>query len=388
MKRSNILLIVFVCSLIILKTSGKWDAIRYTYFGDSNNEVQASSQPSTSEPVQVETPPETNEASPVQESQQDLTSQYTQAFYKYYKESDYQSAVYYGEMLSQVFVPDISFYRCLGYAYYKLKNYEKASFYYQRVLSFRESTENDREILDSVNHVYQRDTLNNSINNVRVTDRAPSEIYNMIVTNLSPEVKEQLKGILDVVWSVPEGRTMLDAISKSHIPLHVEDVEETARVENVRNRKGVLPEKIVVPLKYIKIVNDSTNSPIHRIYGFTTFMHEFGHAYFGIKNPQCLNSLEEEIGVSMIGYNIAYKIILNRYLNASEAKNYSREVLSVLTDDGHKNLQVYNNFNILMPSYGINLPYPEFYSNIPSMYKQLRSEGKMGNIPTLDAMIK
>lgn len=388
MKRSNILLILFVGLLIVLKASGKWDAIRYTYFGGSNNQIQDLNQAPTNEPVQVNPPQETSPAPPAQETQQDLASKYLNAFYYYYKASDYQSAAYYGEMLSQTFVPDITFYRCLGYANYKIKNYEKSAFYYQRVLSFRESTPDDRKKLDSINQKYQKETLNNAINNVRVKDRAPVEIYSMIVTSLPFETQEQLKGILDVVWSVPEGRTMLDTISKYKIPLYVEDVDDTAYVSNIGTRKGVHPEKIVVPLKYVKIASDVTASPHYRIYGFTTFMHEFGHAYFGIKNPRCLNSLEEEIGVTMVGYNIAYKVILNRYLTPVEAQEFSKETLSVLTDDLHKNLQVYNNFNILMPTYGINLPYPEFYSNIPAMYKQLLSEGKMGHIPALDAMIK
>lgn len=96
-----------------------------------------------------------------------------------------------------------------------------------------------------------------------------------------------------------------------------------------------------------------------------------GHVFMRIKEPKITNSLEEELGVSMIGFNIAHKIVTGEYLTLYQTREYSRNTVRALYLDDHKDLQTYSGFNEKIQSYGIKMPFPEIYSDIPSICREI-----------------
>lgn len=323
-----------------------------------------------------------------QSSAQDLNSEYQSSFINSYVNKDYQNAVYYGEKLVTYFPHNIEFLRGLAYSYFQSKNYEKSIEYYQKVLELNPDNDADKRNYYAVKHYIENDKLNNLINNVRVTKKAPPELYTLIKTNLSSDTREETEGILDVIWDVPCGQMMLKTILDKRIPINIIESDTNAATHAKFINGNLAALKIDIPVKYIYMVNNTNLSAHDRIYGFHAFMHEFGHAYAHIKDPTSTDSLEEEIGVDMIGYNIAYKIITGHYLTKEQTQIYSLSSLASALTDTHKDLPVYGDFIVRMQKYGMPMPYPETYLNIPAMYKKLVSAGLTKHISSLENVIQ
>ena len=310
-------------------------------------------------------------------------------FQNYYKAHNYAKAIYYGEKIIAYSPSDLNYLSDTAYAYMELKNYPKAAEYYTKVLAIDPNNAPVRQNLKYTNHQIENEGLNLAINNVRVTQRAPSELYTLIQTNLSSDIRSEVEGILDLIWSVPSGELMLRAMWQKRVPIFIIQEDESADTHERRYSNGTtVVDKIDIPLKYITMVNDTNLSSYERIYGLTAFMHEFGHAFSRIRDPQSYDSMEEELGVDMIANNIAYKIITGQYLSEHQTQEISMSRLSALTTDGHRDLPVYSGFNRRMHNYGMYMPNVYLYSDIVAMYQQLLSEGKVSNVPNLDNLTR
>lgn len=321
-------------------------------------------------------------------SAQDLNSEYQSLFINSYVNKDYQNAVYYGEKLLPYFPRNIEFLRGLAYSYFELKNYEKSMECYQKVLELSPDNDADKRNYYEVKRYIENDKLNNLINNVRVTKKAPPELYTLIKINLHSDIKEETEGILDVIWNVPCGQMMLQTILDKKIPINIIESDTNAATHAKFVNGNLTALKVDIPIKYIDMVNNTNLSAHDRIYAFHAFMHEFGHAYAHLKDPTSTNSLEEEIGVDMIGYNIAYKVITGHYLTKEQTQTYSLSSLASALTDKHKDLPVYSGFTVRMQKYGMPMPYPEMYSNIPAMYKKLVSAGLTKQVASLENIIQ
>lgn len=338
---------------------------------------------------------------------------------KYFDEKNYQKAVSYARKL-EVYLPDNdSNLKIIAECYYNLKNYLKAIKYYEKALTYNQ---NDTFILRSITQSYanlgdyskalsyarkvailepndtqikenikileskaKNNEINQHINNLQVTQEAPVQIYSLIKTNLSSRILGETQGILDLIWSDPSGRIMLTTIWQKQIPINIIKSDERANTQETNISKTYhAVSSINIPVKYILNFNDETRPAEDRIFNFTAFMHEFGHAYFRIKNPTIEDSMEEEIGVSMIGHNIAYKIITGEYLTKEQTQELSLELVAGLLSDDHRELPVYNGFNKKIQTYGIILPYPEVYSDLRPIYKKLREQNKVQPVASLE----
>lgn len=348
-----------------------------------------------------------------------LIYDYQMLLKKYAEEENYQKAVFYARKL-EIYLPnDSNNHKIIAECYYNLNNYLKAIKYYEKALA---SNPNDTFILRSITQSYanlgqyskalqycrkvailepndeqmrknvkileskvEDSEVNQNINNLQVTQEAPAQIYSLIKTNLSSRILGETQGILDLLWSDTSGRIMLTTLWQKQIPINIIKSDDRANTqETIRSKKYHSVSSVNIPVKYILNFNDDSSSAENRIYNFTAFMHEFGHAYFRIKNPQTNDSMEEEIGVSMIGHNIAYKIITGKYLTKEQTQELSLEMVAGLLSDDHRNLPIYNGFNKKIQSYGIILPYPEIYSDLHSIYKKLRKQNKVQPIASLE----
>ena len=194
---------------------------------------------------------------------------------------------------------------------------------------------------------------------------------------------------------------MLQTLMKKRTPIKITEgyVKANARRTSRSNTfylYGFIPiatiktdsSEVNIPFTHIANFNNPNLSSHMRIYNLQVFIHEFGHAFIGIKNPKDTNSIEEELGVSMVGYNIAHKVITGKYLDKSQTETYSNNALEGLLLDEHRDLPVFSGFNDSIQKFGIALPYPEVYTNIPLMYKTLLMENKVKPAPTFYPYVK
>lgn len=364
------------------------------------------------------------EASPdLTKAKEGLIYDYQMLLKKYFDEQNYQKAVLYARKL-EIYTPDNNNnLQIIAECYFNLKNYIKAAKYYEKALV---TNQNDTSLLRSIAQSYvnageyakalpyvrkivslepnDKQMQNNikyleskvedsevtkDINNLKVTKEAPPEIYSLVRTNLSSNILGEVQGILDLIWSEPSGRIILTALWQKHIPINIIKSDEHANTKITASKKGAYysdydVSSINIPVNYILNFNDESRCANDRIYNFHTFLHEFGHAYFRIKNPQIGDSMEEELGVSMIGYNISYKIITGKYMTIAQTQEISLELVGGMLSDDHRNLPVYSGFDKKIQSYGVVMPYLEVYSDIRPIYKKLRAQNEIQPVKSLE----
>lgn len=386
-KKLFVLLSIFAIVLTIFISSGKPKEIAAIYFCKEGNKYQTNGQIDQAEKKYLEALKMDPDYISAQFYLYDL---YKKEFFNYMDAKNYQQAITYGEKaLSYITSNAILF--DLGICYKKIQNYPKAAEYFEKVVVANPKDTEAQQALEDVNEQIKNVHLNFEINNMVAIEKAPSELYSLIKTDLGAGVISQVQTIFDLIWSVPTGKVLLQALWKTKIPVYIIISDGTAFMQPACNKKICYVEKITIPLKYIEYMNDKNSNPRLRIYYFSSFMHEFGHAYYLINNPvaNISDSLEEEMGVSIIGQNIAYRIISGQPLNEQQIKRISLEYLrNMLSQDVYRKLPVYSGFNQNMANFGISLPYLYIYSDIPELYKQLLSEGKTSHVPNLDKLIK
>lgn len=333
-----------------------------------------------------------------------LSAIYQNLANKNYSNSNYDASVYYAKESLSLNPNNINAYHAIAQSYSALNNYEKANEIYKKVLSMEPNDPIAQQNLKYVNFKHFDKVLNDSINNLNIGHIAPESLYRLI--NIQPGIDcyyvEKMKTILDLIWSEPNGKTLLNTLLEHNTPINITNGYIKANAYRTKETKtfylyGIIPVAsfttnssvaVNIPFSHIDNFNNSNLYAINRIYNLQAFIHEFGHAFMGIKNLNDVNSMEEEIGVSMIGYNIANKIITGKYLDPTQTETYSIDCLKGLLSDEHRDLPVYSGFNKAIQSHGIAMPYPEVYSNIPLMYKKLLSEGKVTPVPSFNAYLK
>lgn len=308
-------------------------------------------------------------------------------FDKAYAEKDYKSAALYGEQLAISYQNDSIFLKKLAHSYFEIKNYDYSAQCFEKLLSINPNDITAKNNLAVVNRYLEENRLNTALNSVSVREKAPSGLYSLIQADTSPEIRQEVEGILDILWHEPSGKALLDAIWQKQVPIRIVD-NGGAVTRTTIYSDGRRDIEVLIPVDTIHKLNDSTLSPHLRIWAFNTFMHEFGHVFCRVNSPRSFNSMEEELGISMLGYNIAYKIVTGEYLTKEQTKMYSIATVQAILSDKHRELPVYSGFNKRMQGYySIKMPYPEEYSDIALIYKKLLLGGKVANVASLDKFI-
>lgn len=299
----------------------------------------------------------------------------------------------------------------LGIIYQDLSNksfnnqdYDNAIYYTKKYLELYPNNEVVKKNLQVANFRKTEKNLNDSINNLNIGHIAPEQLCSKIRVQPGADgyYYERMKTILDLIWSEPNGKFLLSALLKQNNTfINITNGYTKADVHREQQKKTlylyfIIPVasfttnsavNINFPISYIDNFNNKKLFSSQRIYNLQVFIHEFGHAFIGIKKPKDTNSIEEELGVSMIGYNIANKIIAGEYLTKEQTKEYSENCLISLLSDEHQYLPVYSGFNKSIQKHGVVMPYPEIYSDITAIYKKLLAEGKVKHTQTLDAQL-
>lgn len=277
----------------------------------------------------------------------------------------------------------------------KMKHYNQAENIYSTILKSNPNDLVSKNNLAYVNSQKNKEILNNSINNLPVVPHAPTALYRLIKPSagITQNTVSRTKNILDLVWSEPNGKILLQELINKKIPITITQGAITAnsvqqKQTNTLKLYGIIPIfsydtsslSVNIAFNYISDFYNPNIDAEHRIYDLQVFIHEFGHAFMNCKQPNHSNSIEEELGVSMIGLNSAYKIITGQYLDKMQTEQYSMNVLQSLLSDDHNKLPIYSGFFKNIQNYCINLPYPETYSNLPLMYRKLRADGRIAPV--------
>jgi len=364
------------------------------------------------------------------EAKNNLAALYYNLAIQAYSKPDYFNAISYARKSLQTKSNDVEMYSMIGNSYLNLKRNDDAITAYKKVLSL---DSNNVDIMHSLAQIYlveqqytkavplyrkllaidpndtaaqqnskyiasklQDSNLDSSLNNLTVSEKAPTGVYNLIKPSrgVPSDAVEHTKTMLDLIWGDPTGKMLLTNLVQSKISINlttqgVFDANATqTNKQNTLYLYGCLPVlttkkssvSVNIPFTYVENFANPNISSYQRIYSLHALVHEFCHAYRDIKFPSCNNSIEEELGASMIGLNVSFKVITGEYLSHSQTETHSMQVLQALLNDSHKNLPIYSGFQKNMQSLGIIIPYPEIYSNPPQMYKTLLSEGKISPI--------
>lgn len=263
----------------------------------------------------------------------------------------------------------------LAQLYVKAKRYSKASEIYQKLLRINPEDAIARQNLKYVDSQLAEKIISKSLNGLSPKQNAPEDLYALVrpSAGVGQDKVERFKTILDVVWNDPSGKILLQAILEQKIPINISPGEAGANATSTRkddvfyDEQGVViidsdfSGEINIPQGYISNFFNQRLTSYQRIYSLHAPIHEFVHAFMSIKNPNNINSLEEEMGASMIGYNIAMKAITGKYMTADQTEKYSGMIRTSLLSDTHSTLPEHSHFTKIIQSCGIILPYPEVW---------------------------
>lgn len=316
-----------------------------------------------------------------------------------YHNSNYDEAAYYSKKALAYNSNDVSAMQVLAQVYLKTNQLDNAQQIYKKIVLIAPQDSVANKNLNFISYKKNESMLNDSLNNItniQTTHTAPKALYKLIkpAPGITQGTIDKTKRILDLLWSEPNGRILLQAMIDKRVPINI--TQGTLDANTVKStQKHTLYYLFIpitsfdttslcvnLPFNFVVNFNNPNLSSQERIYYFHSFVHEFGHVYRTLRNPGVNNSIEEELGVSMIGYNIAYKIFTGNYLTQTQTQAYSMGCLQALLQDNHSKLPVYSGFNKFIQYMGIQMPYPEIYSDLPQMYKKLLSEGKTKPVPS------
>lgn len=327
----------------------------------------------------------------------DKTEVYQTMGASYLNLNDYENAIKYYNKSIQSNPNDIELLHSLAQAYIKSNKLDKAAKIYQKILQISPNDKVAQNNLKYTDYQTTEQKFDESLDNLVVSQNAPKSVYALLLpeSDVSKETRQTMRTILDLTYSDPSGRIMLQELVKKHVFINIltDNLKANTTTEGQKQTiyaYGVLPlatfnsstVKVNIPIQYINNFSNPNLSAHKRVYNLQVFIHELGHAFIHLKYNNDENSLEEEVGVSMIGYNIASKVLTGQYLTRAQAQSYALNCLMVSFKDEHRTLPFYSGFNKRIQKYGITMPYPETYSNLESMYQKLVSEGKVKPIST------
>jgi len=283
----------------------------------------------------------------------------------------------------------------------KFGDLNKAADYYQKASSIS-NTQREQQNLAYVLQELRECQFKNNINNLNPATKAPPALYKLVKTNVNLQYNDDFEKtyeMLDLLWNDDDGRLLINKIIENKIPIQITTGgKEQTNAQITESYKKTplgylsmvpMPLAIAAPLalshalfhtdvKKEKIITVNLGEDIiqryknpkssyhDNMYALMTVMHEMGHAVSSLIEEKHSNSLEEEMTVSMIGYNSASKIFLGRPLTREESIETAKNTYKALMSDEHKYLPLYNNFRNTISKTGINLYNYDTYADLYS----------------------
>ncbi|HSA07576.1 MAG TPA: tetratricopeptide repeat protein [Candidatus Gastranaerophilales bacterium] len=333
----------------------------------------------------------------------------------YFKAGNNDLCLKYGEKHVQSSANKLGAYCLMADSRKKSGDFEKASEYYDKALKSINS-EKDRQNTPYILQELRNCRFKSRISNITPAVKAPAVVYNLVKTSKPEKAVYNLKQInsglkysdtvyklneiLDFLWADENGNILLNEVIKRNIPIIITfGGKEQTNAQTVISYKktpfyylGKVPMPIIaaIPIsiiystfhpEYKKQINITINigeniiqmykepdsSFENNMYSLMSVMHEASHAVSSAIEGNHKNSLEEELTVSMMGYNFASNVLTGRILSHDESHEYAKQTLNSLMNDEHKTLPLYGNFKNTISSIGINLYNYDTYSDLSGL---------------------
>lgn len=301
---------------------------------------------------------------------------------KAFEHNDMKTAINYYSKAIQI-KPDFKILYKLGVIYESHKDYNNSLKYFQMALEFApDNAKIKKRVEDTIKFVEDINKYKLS-SPVEPKERAPFRIHSLIEVKCKlkdPETEEKLDKIIDLIWSDREGRKLLQAVLDCQIPIRIIN---TGRSSHVLHYNGILPlavsYKYSIPDKFsvymatlnileVHIINFQTESSdlINDEVSIMVVAHELCHLIGGIKfTENKMNSKEEELIATMIGCNIASRILTGKPISEFQAKQIAYQTIKSLNAyKEYKVLPTYSGFATKMIELGFELPHYKVYSDL------------------------
>ncbi len=323
------------------------------------------------------------------------------------KNKDYTGAKTYFEKFVEYDPYREEIYYNLGQIYMKGQDYAKAKDSLQKALVIRKDfPEAYRALLKLDKLSLKKPGIifnNNKIaGKVEITEKAPEKLHKLVKfkQKKDPVLYKNIHDLLDIVWNDREGRILLSKTLEHKLPIKIIKKGRTSHVQEyvsgyvLRGRhgsgsirhilKGHREISICLSESSIKPINDKNLSYKEKMLSIGTMVHELCHAVRASINETEKNSILEEITASMIGFNVASRLLTGKALTEKETITYSKEILLYLLMDEHRKLPVSSDFIENIRSVGVYPPAPEHYSDVYQLYSDLQREMKTKLPPLSD----
>lgn len=327
----------------------------------------------------------------------------------YYRIGNKDLCLKYGEKYVQFSDDKFDTYVLMGESCEKFGDFDKASLFYEKALQVS-NKERDRQnepyVLQELRNCQFKGRINNTIPMIK----APHLVHKLVQVNTilkNRDTSFKLNEMLDLLWADENGKILLTEIVKHKIPIIITygGTEQTNAKTEISYKKtpmyylGMVPLPIIVAIpmsaayaifhpeykKETKITVNigediiqkykNPNSSLEdNMYALMSIMHESAHAVASTVEDNHVNSLDEELTVSMIGYNFASNVLLGRILSHDESQEYAISSFDSLMSDNHKYLPLYHDFRNTTSKLGINLHNYDTYSDLNRLKQHSTSQ--------------
>lgn len=169
--------------------------------------------------------------------------------------------------------------------------------------------------------------------------QAPKELHSLVTIDgklKNPDDEKKLHKIIDFIWSDREGRYLLQNAFNAKITFCIKknitysqfiyptesSIENSIVYHENNSSSTVLPNSvnkyIEVKEKDISDFQETDTTLFQNEYAIAMIIHELCHVLHFTKFSKCQNSQEEELISTIIGFNIASRLLTNRTLTRNE----------------------------------------------------------------------
>lgn len=299
---------------------------------------------------------------------------------------DLQYAILYYNKALQI-NPNVVDFNKLGLLYCYISDYENALRSFEYSLLIEPGNLKAKKQLEAVKYLALREAKYKASGLGEPRERAPFRLHSLIEVDgklHSPDSEAKLDKIIDLVWSDNEGRKLLQSVIDNQIPIHlIKDI----KTSNITAGRSLLPSVISyehsIPYNYL-LTFASINIKESQIYRFQdkdshlsddehcimVFVHELCHLIKNLKYADFTgNSKEEELIASIIGYNIASRILTGESLSKDRVRYiaYKRYNYELNRIKEYKSLPMNAGYADKMIKLGFELPYYSIYCDLGSL---------------------
>lgn len=300
----------------------------------------------------------------------------------YYKDKKYDEALLYLSQANCIEkTPDVL--KTLGLIYTSKREYEKArdSFLESIALMPYDSQCVRLALVENIAIAFEEITFSSPPVALATNNQAPASIHNLVKVEgiVDKKCVDKLHLILDLIWSNPDGRILLKKLYANNLNIYLNRGVETSSVTvpslniSFDDGFGNIPSKYIAPAPwdFLKInlkesqINGKKADGCEYYMPILTVVHEFCHAVYRLESYGHKSTKEEEFLSTIIGANIAHKVLYKAPLSQYDTINLALSYKILIDKNkGYKNLALSNpNFVNTMASIGIEPPNYALYSD-------------------------